>query len=261
METGLRDKVAIVTGAASGFGRAIAQALADEGANVAIADIDEPKAREATAEIQASGARAEAYRFDVSNGDEVTAMVETVLGRFERIDVLANNAGIVGPQGPWAELSEEGFDRVVAVNLKGAFLCAKAVIPHMIERRSGKIVNSASCAAKSGEENNGLYSATKAAISNMTQSMAKELGGYNINVNAVCPSAMDTELMETVYRERSQYVGLDPDELREEIRSSSILPRALTVQDAAKLVVFLASDAASMMTGQAVNVTGGIEMH
>ena len=261
MEIGLAGKVAIVTGAASGLGRAIALTLAAEGARVAVADVDGPKARAAVAQLEAAGAEAAAFEVDVTKDDQVRAMVDAVLVRFGRIDILANNAGIVGPQGPWVQLPEEGFERVVGVNFKGPYLCAKAVIPHMIKQESGKIVNTASCAAKTGEANNGLYAATKAAVWSMTQSLALELGRYNINVNAVCPAAMDTELMETVYRERSQYFGLEPDEFRRQIKSSFVLPRELTVQDVANVVVFLASDAAGMMTGQAVNVTGGIEMH
>jgi NAD(P)-dependent dehydrogenase (short-subunit alcohol dehydrogenase family) len=131
----------------------------------------------------------------------------------------------------------------------------------MIERKQGKIINMASCAAKTGEPNNGAYSATKGAVWNMTQSLAGELGEYNINVNAVCPAAMATELMEKVYRERAEHFGLSPDQLRERIASGFILPRELTVHDAANVVVFLASRMADGMTGQAVNITGGIEMH
>jgi NAD(P)-dependent dehydrogenase (short-subunit alcohol dehydrogenase family) len=131
----------------------------------------------------------------------------------------------------------------------------------MMAQKRGKIVNIASCAGKTGEEFNGVYSASKAAVVNMTQSMAFELGPHNINVNAVCPAAMDTDLMEKVYRERSEYFGFEPDDLRKRIKSSFRLPGDLTVEDAANVVVFLASDKTNMMTGQAINITGGIEVH
>lgn len=261
MDTGLTDKVAIVTGGALGLGRAIARALAAEGAKVVIADIREDEARKVAKELDRGGGKALAIRTDVTKRNEVQAMVDQALREFGRIDILVNNAGVVGPQGPWADLGEESFDYVVGVNFKGGFLCSKAVISQMIAQRSGKIINIASCAAKTGEEFNGVYSATKAAVHNMTQSLASELGRYNINVNAVCPAAMDTDLMDKVYRERSEYFGIVPDTLRERIKSSFRLPRTLVVEDVANLVVFLASDKASMMTGQAVNITGGIEIH
>ena len=261
MNTGLNDKVAIVTGAAKGVGRAIALKLAEEGVKVIVADIDEAESKAVVDRIRELGAEAIAVKTDVSNSDQVQAMTDAAIEKFGRIDILVNNAGIVGQQGPWSDLSEDSFDLVVGINFKGVFLCSKTVIPHMMTQKSGKIVHIASCAAKTGEEYNGVYSATKGAIRNMTQSMAAELGAYNINVNAVCPAAMDTDLMEKVYRERSQYFGIEADDLKNKIKSSFRLPSELTVDDAANLAVFLASDQARMITGQAVNVTGGIETH
>lgn len=261
MDMGLKDKVVVVTGGAMGLGRAIAFSLAREGAKVVIADIKQSEARKAVEKVQGLGCTAMAIRVNVSKSAQVQAMVDKVIKEFGRIDILINNAGIVGPQGPWVELSEEEFDLVVGINFKGIFLCARTILPHMIQQKSGKIIITASCASKTGEPFNGVYSATKGAIWNMTQSLAREVGRYNINVNAICPAAMDTDLMEKVYRERSTYFGLTPDELREQIKSSFVLPRALTVEDAANLAVFLASDKASMMTGQGVNITGGIEVH
>lgn len=257
MGTELQDKVAIVTGGAMGLGQAIALALAKEGAKVAIADINQEVAQGTVQQ----GGLALAIKTDVSDSGQVTAMVAAVVDKLGKIDILVNNAGIVGPQGPWADLTEAGFDLVVGVDFKGVYLCSKAVIPHMIEQKKGKIINIASCAAKTGEEFNGLYSASKAAVQNMTQSMAAEVGRYNINVNAVCPAAMDTELMATVYRERSEYFGIEPAELRKQIKSSFRLPGDLTVADAANVVVFLASEKTNMMTGQAINITAGIEVH
>ncbi len=261
MDTGLKGKVAIVTGAALGLGRAIAFSLAAEGACVVVADTKLDEAKRVVAEIQHRGGTALALKTDVTRYKQVQTMVDKSLSAFGHIDILVNNAGVVGPQGPWVDLPEEGFDHVVGVNFRGMYLCCKAVAPHMMAQKSGKIINVSSCAAKTGEEFNGVYSATKAAAHNLTQSLAAELGRYGINVNAVCPAAMDTDLMEKVYRERSQYFGIKAEDLRKKIKSSFRLPRELTVQDAANLVVFLASDQASMMTGQAVNITGGIEVH
>ena len=261
MEMGLKDKRAIVTGGAMGLGRAIALALAREGANIAIADIAEAETAKVVRELRAAGVEALAVRTDVTQSDQVRAMVAVVAEKFGGIDILINNAGIVGPQGPWVDLSEEGFDLVMSINFKGAFLCVKYVLPHMIAQKSGKIIMTSSCAGKTGEEYNGVYSVTKAAIWNMTHSLAKEVGTFGINVNAICPAAMDTELMETVYRERAEYFGIMPDELRKKIKGSYVVPGDLSVADAANVAVFLASDKTNMMTGQGVNITGGIEMH
>ena len=261
MDMGLAGKVAIVTGGAQGVGEAIVRGLAAEGAHVVIADIQLDKAGDVAADLENAGGKALAIQTDVSDEGQVRAMVDMVIGEFGRIDILVSNAGIVGPQGPWHELTAEGFDHVVGVNFRGVFLCTRAVTPHMIAQKSGKIINMSSCAGKTGEKYNGLYSATKGAVWNLTQSMAAELGQYNINVNAVCPAAMNTALMEKVYRERSEYFGYDPDELRQDIKSSFMLPAELTVEDTANVVVFLASDKTNMMTGQGVNITGGIELH
>ncbi|RKZ73083.1 MAG: hypothetical protein DRQ57_15545 [Gammaproteobacteria bacterium] len=260
MEMGLKDKIAIVTGGSIGLGRSIAIALAEEGVNIAIADINEAEGKKTVEELNKS-VKAIFIKTDVSNSANVDTMVKAVITEFGRIDILINNAGIVGPQGPWSELSEESFDLVVGINFKGTFLCTKAVTPQMIKQQYGKIVNVSSCAGKSGEQFNGVYSTTKAAALNMAQSLSGELGEHNINVNAVCPAAMDTGLMEKVYRERSEFFGYDAEELRKSIQSGYKLPRNLTTLDASNVVVFLVSDRTNMMTGQGVNITGGIEVH
>ena len=261
MDMGLKNKVAIVTGGSVGFGRAVARGLAEEGAKIAIADIDEPGGQKLIEELKSKNTEAVMIKTDVSKSEEVQAMVKAVIDKFGKIDILINNAGIVGPQGPWVDLSEESFDLVMGINFRGIYLCAKYVLPYMIEQKSGKIINTSSCAGKTGEEYNGVYSASKGAIWNFTHSLSKEVGKYDINVNAVCPAAMDTDLMEKVYRERSEYFGYNPDELRKAIQSGYKLPHNLTVVDAANVVVFLAGNKTNMMTGQGVNITGGIEMH
>jgi len=261
MDMGLKNKVAIVTGGAMGVGKAMAQALAREGVTIAIADINESEAIKTAKEIEQNINRAIAIKCDVRENKEVQAAIATAIDTFGRIDILCNNAGIVGPQGPWVDLSEEGFDLVMGINFRGMFLFNKYVLPHMIRQKRGKIIMTSSCAGKTGEEYNGVYSASKGAIWNMTHSLAKEVGQYGINVNAICPAAMDTELMEKVYRERSEYFGLDTEELRAKIKGGYIVPGDLSVIDTANVVVFLASDKTNMMAGQGVNITGGIEMH
>ena len=258
----LENKAAIVTGGASTIGRAIALALAAEGARIAIADIKAADARQVADQITKGGGDALVVETDVRDGAQVEAMVAEVLEAFGAIDILVNDAGILGPQGPWTELSEEGFDLMVGVNFKGVYLCSKAVAPHMIRQKSGKIVNIASDAAKSAERFNGIYSATKAAVASLTHSLALELGPDNITVNSVCPGAIkDSEIMEDVYRERSRWFGISPDQLREDFRAQVPLPYEITREDIAHMVVFLASDRARSVTGQSINIAGGGEVH
>ncbi len=262
MDLGLKGKTAIVTGGALGLGRTCALALAGEGVNVAIADINEQEANDVVHKIQGLGSEGLFIKTDVSQSDHVNTMVDQVIRKFGRIDILFSNAGIVGPQGPWWELPEkEGFDRVIAINLKGMYNFVKAVVPHMIKQKKGKIIMSSSCAGKTGEAYNGVYSVTKGAAWNMTHSLATEVGQFGINVNCVCPAAMDTGLMEEVYQNRAKYWGLGVDEFRNQIQSGFLMPGSLTTQDAANVVLFLASECSNMMTGQGVNITGGIEKH
>ena len=262
MDMELTGKAAIVTGGAATLGRQISLSFAAEGARVAIADIDEEQAGRVADQIAAGGGEAFAVKTDVSDEGQVQAMVGQVVRKFGTVDILVNNAGIVGYQGPWSELSPEGFDLVVGVNLKGVYLCSKAVSGHMTAQRSGRIVNIASIAGKTGEIFNGLYSATKSGVISLTQSLAFELAPHSITVNAVCPAALKgSEIMETAYLERSKWFGITPDELRKQWRDAIPLPYEVTVEDIANAVVFLASNKARNMTGEAVNVTGGIEVH
>jgi NAD(P)-dependent dehydrogenase (short-subunit alcohol dehydrogenase family) len=254
----LEDTVAIVTGAGQGLGRAITLAFAAEGAIVAVADIDKANARNVAEGIRHNGGRAEGVGVDVTDSDQVQELVSRVVDEFGTIDILVNNAGIVGPQGPIADLLESGFDAVVGVNLKGVYLCSKAAIPQMISQQSGKIVHIASIAGKMGEPFNGIYSATKAAVISLTQSMALELAPHGINVNSICPAAMDTAIMDEVYKTRAKYFGLTPDEFRHQIETSFPLPRKLALEDTANLAVFLASGKSEMITGQSISVSGGL---
>lgn len=261
MNLGLKGKVAIVTGGAQGLGRGIALGLVAEGAHVAVVDIKEEEVKRVVAEIRQSGGKAIAIKTDATKTDQVKAMVDTVLHEFGRIDILMNNAGIVGPQCPWVDLDEKAFDFVTDVNFKGVYLCAKAVLPYMIAQKSGKIVNTASLASKTGEEFNGIYSATKAAVHSITQSLAREVAPSNITVNDVCPGAMPTDLMEKVYRERGKYFRLTEEQFRKRVRDAFLLPSAMTVEDVVNVFLFLVSDKANMMTGQSINICGATELH
>jgi len=262
MDMGLKGKVAIVTGAGRGLGQAIAIMLAAEGAQVVVAARRIKEGEETVGMIRKAGSEAIFVRTDVSKAAEVEALIDEVFRRFGRIDILVNNAGVGLPGGPWADLTEDVFYNMVDINLKGVYLCSKAVTPHMINQQSGKIINIGSSAAKTAEKFGGIYSASKAAVVNLTQSMAFELAEYKINVNAVCPAAMmDSDMMEKACREWSESLGVTVEEVREKLKSRFPWPIELTAQDVANLVIFLTSDNAALITGQAINVSGGSEVH
>lgn len=247
----LAGRVAIVTGGARGIGKAIALECAAEGASVVIADIDGERAAETAAQIEALGGQALAVRTDVSAAGSVAAMAGAALDRFGRIDVLVNNAAIVDvARQPSDLISEEEWDRVMLVNVKGPWLCVRAVLPAMREQRGGKIINLSSDLILSGVPGLLHYVASKGALTAMTRSLARELGPDGICVNAVAPGLTTTEAAMTHGQEATE----------RSIRTRA-LPRAQTPEDITGTVVFLASDASSFMTGQLLVVNGGSVLH
>ena len=247
IEVDLSDKVAIVTGSSRGIGRAIALGLAKDGANIVVNALSNiTKAREVAEEIESMGREVLVIVADVSKKEHVESMVEQTLKRFGKIDILVNNAGIVGPTVPIQELSEEDWDRVISVDLKGTFLCCRAVIPHMIRQRSGKIVNISSIAGKEGNANMTAYCAAKAGIIGLTKALAEEVAKYGIRVNCVCPALIETELVEMMDKKQAEY-----------LKSKIPLGRLGKPEEVAELVKFLVSDASDFITGQAINIDGG----
>ena len=245
----LEGKAALVTGGARGIGRAIALALAREGADVAVCDIDLDGAKEVARQISALGRRALALKADISKREETKRMVEEIVARFGKIDILVNNAGIIR-RGTFEEHTEEDWDRVIAVNLKGTFNCTKEVVPLMKERRYGKIINISSVAGKIGDIASApSYGASKGAINTFTKSLARELAPYGINVNAVAPHAIETEMSAEWSEEK-----------RRQIVSQIPLGRLGKPEEVAEAVVFLASDGVAFITGEILDVNGGYLM-
>ncbi len=257
----LNDAVAVVTGAARGIGRGIAQALAHEGAHVVVADLPslQEELERTGALVEGEGAQTLLANCDVRDESQVSALVQTTLDRFGRIDILVNNAGVISVA-PVVAMSEEDWDRVLDVNLKGTFLCSKAVAPHMMERRAGRIVNLSSRAGKRGSAGVAHYCASKFGVIGFTQALAHELGPFNVTVNAVCPGEVDTAMWrEVLLPALAGARGLKPEEAWERfIGEGTPLGRPQPVEDIAQAVVFLCR--ADNITGAALNVTGGSEM-
>ena len=250
-QASLAGRVVIVTGGARGIGKAIALRCAAEGASVVIADIEGEGAAQTAAQIEALGGQALAVRTDVSAADSVGAMVAAALDRFGRIDVLVNNAAIVDlARQPSDLISEQEWDRVMLVNVKGPWLCIRAVLPAMREQRGGKIVNLSSDLILSGVPGLLHYVASKGALTAMTRSLARELGPDSICVNAVAPGLTTTDAAMTHGQEAAE----------RSIRTRAI-PRAQTPDDITGTVVFLASEASAFMTGQLLVVNGGSVLH
>ena len=241
----LKGKAALITGAASGFGSAIASALIEEGCIVYLADINLPAAERAKHSL---GERAHALAMDVGNAAEVSAKVAWIDNKQGRIDILVNNAGVL-KVGSLANSSVEDWDQVCRVNLSGVFYCSKAVLPIMLKARSGKIINIASISGFKGGGvfGNVLYGTTKAGVMAMTKGFARELGPFGINVNGIAPGLADTGMT-------NQYLS---DEKRRQVSQSIPIGRLATTTDIAKLVTFLASDVSAYITGEIITIDGG----
>jgi len=254
----LTNQVALVTGAGQGIGKAAAEALAEAGAQIVVADIDRAKASAAAEAIMAGQRRATAIQADVGDLKEIDRMVQEALAAFGQIDILVNNAGVTR-RADIMELTEADWDRIHRVNAKGVFFCLQRVAREMIPRRSGRIINIASIAGKGYVgASNVAYAASKGAVIGMTKLAALQLGKHNVNVNAVCPGVTRTALSDANLAVAAQQQGVSLEEM-ERLRADVIpLKRANDPEDIAAMVVFLASPGARNITGQSFNVDGGL---
>jgi NAD(P)-dependent dehydrogenase (short-subunit alcohol dehydrogenase family) len=254
----LAEQVAIVTGAGNGIGRATALALARAGAQVAVVDVDAGAAKATADAVAALGRRSLALDTDVGDLAAIDRMVQAVTGAFGRIDVLVNNAGVTR-RADIMDLTEQDWDRIMRVNAKGVFFCLQRVAREMIPRRSGRIVNIASIAGKGyAGTSNAIYAASKGSVISLTRTAAQQLARHDINVNAICPGITVTALSEANVAVRARDEGLSVEEMTR--RRNAVIPlgRPNDPEDVAAVAVFLAGPAARNITGQSLNVDGGI---
>ena len=255
----LADRVAIVTGAAKGMGGAIARALAEEGAQLVLAARERaPLEALARALPERPGGRHLAVPTDVTDPGAVEALAQRALTEYGRIDVLVNAAGVIGPiETPLHRIAPEDWDRVLAVNVKGTFLCCRAVVPSMIEWRSGKIINIAGTSGLRGYRFRAAYSSSKWALRGLTRTLALEVGPYGVNVNAICPGVVEGDRMTTIIDEKARVRNWKPQQVFEEYIGEMALRRFTKDEDVAHAVVFLASEESRQITGHEIVVDGG----
>jgi 3-oxoacyl-[acyl-carrier protein] reductase len=248
MDYGLKDKVALITGAGRGIGKQIALSLADEGCNIALIDVDENTVKATGAEVHAKGVKTFSLKADVSSSAEVEKVVDEVHKNFGRLDILVNNAGITRDN-LIMRMKNEEWDKVLSINLKGTFNFTRAVSRYMLKQRSGKIVNIASVIGIGGNIGQANYAASKAGVIALTKSAAKEFASRNINVNAIAPGFIQTAMTEVLN-----------DEIKQKMQERIPLQRLGTVEDIADAVLFLSSDKSNYITGQVLVIDGGMVM-
>lgn len=242
-------RVAIVTGAGQGIGRAIALTLAQKGASVVIADVNDVTAAKVAGEIETAGGKAVPVKTDVSKVDDIKKLVERTVWEFGTVDILVNNAGILHST-PIEDITEEEWDKMMAVNLKSVFFASQQVLPYMKSKKNGRIINISSLAGRMGGYANGVgYSASKAGIIGLTMAIARRVGEYNITVNAVAPGTTETNIIKQF-----------SDEKLEALKQTIPLKRLGKSENIAEAVAFLASDAAEFITGAVIDVNGGMFM-
>jgi 3-oxoacyl-[acyl-carrier protein] reductase len=245
----LANKVALITGAGSGMGKSAALIFAREGAKVAAIDINEAQVKETAGEIAKNGGDAIALRADVSNSEDVKRVVDETVAKFGGLNIVYNNAGIEGESNFLSNMTEEQFDRVIAINLRGVFLGMKYALPHLVKAGGGSIINQASIAGLIAVRGGAAYAAAKAGVIALTRVGALEYGRYNIRVNAICPGAIETPMAQRIRQ------GQPPNP--KAIQRISVLGRMAEPEEIAKVALFLASDDSSFATGAPFIIDGG----
>ncbi len=251
----LTGKVAMITGGASGIGRSTALVFAREGANIVIADVNTAMAEETVGQIKKAGGEASFVPLDISQADQVQKAVKATVDKYEKLDILFNNAAI-NPTGSVTDMSEEVWDREMAVNLKGVFLCSKYAIPEMKKIGSGAIINTASTVGILASTNNSAYCTSKAGVIMLTKQMALDYAPFNIRVNCICPGFTQTPLLEKFFNAQP-----DPEASRQAVDAMHPMGRLGKPEDIAYGALYLASDEASWVTGIALVIDGGLICH
>jgi NAD(P)-dependent dehydrogenase (short-subunit alcohol dehydrogenase family) len=253
----LHNQVAIVTGGGRAIGRTIAIHLAREGASIAVAGPHAAELDAVAAEIESLDRPSLAIETDLRHEDQVHKMVAQTQARFGPVAILVNNAAVIGPTTNVEKIAREDWDDVLAVNLTGAFLACRAVLPEMIARRAGKIINISSIAGKLAYPLRAPYAVSKWGLIGLTVTLASEVGPHHIQVNAVCPGPVDGDRMRQVIQSRASELGREYQEIEQDFVNKTALHRMVRADDVADLVVFLASQAADNITGQAIDVSAG----
>ncbi len=258
----LKDQVAIVTGSGRGIGRAIARRFAAEGAAVLATARTANEIEKVAAEIRAAGGRAAALAADVAREADCARIVKAAREQFGRVDILVNNAGIFGPVKPAEEITAAEWDEALAINLRAAFLLSRLVLPEMYARGSGNILNISSLAAKAAFGLEAPYAASKAGLLGLTRCLAAEGARKGVRVNAICPGPVfETDMSKNLGLELSRRMGLDPKKQMEDFANTVLQGRGQTADEIAAAAVFLVSSEASAITGQGVNVDGGMAFY
>jgi NAD(P)-dependent dehydrogenase (short-subunit alcohol dehydrogenase family) len=252
----LKEKVAIITGAGSGIGRGTALVFAEYGAKTVAVDLNLSAAAETANQCVSKGGFCEAIQLDVTNNNEIESVFANVASKYGRIDILVNAAGIA-IQNPVSKATEAEWDKTMDINLKAIFLTCKAALQYMVAEKYGKIVNVSSRSAKIGEENNAAYCASKAAVNMLTQVLALETARLGVNVNAICPSMVDTEMIRGAILRFSEEKKVDPEEFAKSWVSEIPMNRMASPEEVGEFIAFLCSEKSQFLTGSSYNIDGG----